>query len=290
MKAIATYTRTKAIMERHKLSFKKSLGQNFLIDVNILEKIVHKAGIDDNSFVIEIGPGIGALTEQLALKANQVHAFEIDGRLIEVLNETLDPYDNVSLYHQDILEADLISLIKEKAAAGQEVHVVANLPYYITTAILMKLLKDQAPIDTITVMMQKEVAARMAAGPNTKDYGSLSIAVQYLTESKVVMDVPKTCFVPQPNVDSAILQLHRRKEKAVDVSNEDLFFTLMQASFGQRRKTIRNNLKREFEDRINSGQLDQLLEQAGIEPSRRGESLSIEEFARLANTFDSFLN
>ncbi|GAA0467294.1 16S rRNA (adenine(1518)-N(6)/adenine(1519)-N(6))-dimethyltransferase RsmA [Alkalibacillus silvisoli] len=286
MKPIATITRTKAIMERHNLSFKKSLGQNFLIDVNILENIVSKANVDDKSIVIEIGPGIGALTEQLAKQAQHVYAFEIDGRLIEVLEDTLAPYDNVTVINQDILEVDLEAFIEENVQQGQSVQVVANLPYYITTPILMKLLSSHLPIDSITVMMQKEVAARMSADANTKDYGSLSIAVQYYTTSKVVMNVPKTCFIPQPNVDSAILQLTVRREPYIQVENEDLYFEVVQASFGQRRKTLKNNLKRAFEDKLDTERLGRVFNEANIEPSRRGESLTLEEFAKLADAFD----
>ncbi len=282
-KPIATITRTKEIMERHGLGFKKSLGQNFLIDPNVLKKIVAKAGVDENTIALEIGPGIGALTEHLAFEAKHVYAFEIDQRLIDVLKDTLAPYEHVTVYHQDILEADIKSFLQDKVNADEQVRVVANLPYYITTPILMKLLRDELPIHSMTVMMQKEVADRMAAGPNTKEYGSLSIAVQYYTESNVVMTVPKTCFIPQPNVDSAILQLVKREKPLVGIADEALFFELVQASFGQRRKTIKNNLQREFKDRLSKDQFIELFEESGIEPSRRGESLSIEEFAILSN-------
>ncbi|MDQ0352647.1 16S rRNA (adenine1518-N6/adenine1519-N6)-dimethyltransferase [Alkalibacillus filiformis] len=289
MKPIATITRTKAIMERHNLSFKKSLGQNFLIDVNILENIVSKADVDEDCIVIEVGPGIGALTEQIAKKAKHVYAFEIDGRLIDVLEDTLSPYHNVTVYQQDILEVDLQSFIEEHVKQGEKVKVVANLPYYITTPILMKLLTSHLPVDSITVMMQKEVAARMSADPNSKDYGSLSIAVQYYTTSKVVMNVPKTCFMPQPNVDSAILQLNVRSQPKVHVEHEGLYFEIVQASFGQRRKTLKNNLKRAFSDEIDGETLDGLFKEASIDPSRRGESLSLEEFAELANVFNHYV-
>ncbi|SEQ10051.1 16S rRNA (adenine(1518)-N(6)/adenine(1519)-N(6))-dimethyltransferase RsmA [Piscibacillus halophilus] len=289
-KPIATITRTKAIMEKYGLGFKKSLGQNFLVDANVLKKIVAKAGVDEKTIAIEIGPGIGALTEQLAHEAKHVYAFEIDQRLMEVLDDTLSPYSNVTVFNQDILEADLETFLHEKYQEGYQVKVVANLPYYITTPILMKLLRDELPIHSMTVMMQKEVADRMAAEPNTKNYGSLSIAVQYYTESKVVMNVPKTCFIPQPNVDSAILQLTKRDEPLIYVEDEALFFEVVQASFGQRRKTIKNNLQREFKDRLSQKQFEQIFEESGIEPQRRGESLSIEEFAKLSNVCYKILN
>ena len=280
-KPIATFSRTKEIMEKHNLSFKKSLGQNFLIDANILKKIVKKAGVTDQTTVIEIGPGIGALTEQLALEAKRVIAIEIDQRFIDVLEDTLQTFDNIKVLNEDILKVDIQSLIEEHSDDQEDIRVVANLPYYITTPILMKLLMEPSPIHSLTVMMQKEVADRMAATPNTKEYGSLSIAVQYFTESNVVMTVPKTCFTPQPNVDSAILQLVKREQPPVDVSDEELFFKVVQGSFKQRRKTLKNNLQKVFEDQLTKEQLANVFEKANIEPSRRGESLSIQEFADL---------
>ena len=280
-KPIATYSRTKEIMDKHKLSFKKSLGQNFLIDSNILKKIVDKAGVTDDTTVIEIGPGIGALTEQLALKAKEVFAIEIDQRFIGVLNDTLQGFQNIQVMNEDILKVDLNAFIAEKMPEASDVRVVANLPYYITTPILMKLLMENSPIHSITVMMQKEVAARMAAKPNSKEYGSLSIAVQYYTTSNVVMTVPKTCFIPQPNVDSAILQLVKRDRPPVEVTDEELFFEVVQKSFQQRRKTLKNNLQKGFQDRVSKEQLQNVFNQAAIEPSRRGESLSMEEFSTL---------
>ncbi|PKR77491.1 16S rRNA (adenine(1518)-N(6)/adenine(1519)-N(6))-dimethyltransferase [Halalkalibacillus sediminis] len=288
-KPVATITRTKQIMKDHHLSFKKSLGQNFLIDVNVLEKIVSKAGVDEDSVVIEIGPGIGALTEQLAKKAKRVYAFEIDQRLEKVLEETMQPYDNVEIIFEDILKVDLEKFFKENIDASERVQIVANLPYYITTAILMKLLMERLPIHSYTVMMQKEVAARMAASPNTKDYGSLSIAIQYYTKSSVLMTVPKTCFMPQPNVDSSILHLEQRAEPAVKTKNDDLFFELVKASFGQRRKTLKNNLQRAFSDRLSKEDLAEVFQGSGIEPSRRGESLTLEEFAQLADASEEII-
>ncbi|TCT18150.1 dimethyladenosine transferase [Melghiribacillus thermohalophilus] len=284
-KAIATPNRTREILAKFHFSFKKSLGQNFLIDVNILENIVKYAGIDEHCGVIEIGPGIGALTEQLAKKADRVLAFEIDQRLIPVLKETLKDYPNVTVRNEDILKADIRKILLEYFRKDQPVKVVANLPYYITTPILMKLLMDQLPITDITVMIQKEVALRMSAQPGTKDYGSLSIAVQYFTIPKIVMNVPKTVFMPQPNVDSAVLHLDMRDEPPVEVKNERYFFDLVQACFAQRRKTIMNNLSRHFHTRLSKEGIADILSSAKIEPNRRGESLTMAEFARLANHF-----
>lgn len=284
-KFIATPTKTKEILNKYKFSFKKSLGQNFLIDVNILENIINHANIDSDAGAIEIGPGIGALTEQLAIHADKVVAFEIDQRLLPILEDTLGAYSNVEIIHQDILQANVASVIQTHFKPSQPVHIVANLPYYITTPILMKLLRDRLPVDSITVMIQKEVAERMAAEPNTKSYGSLTIAVQYYTHAKVVMTVPKTVFNPQPNVDSSILQLELREKPAVQVEDEDFFFAVVKASFAQRRKTLRNNLTNFFNDELDKASISNVLERIGIDGTRRGESLDIEEFALVANTF-----
>lgn len=286
---IATPSRTKEILNKYKFTFKKSLGQNFLVDVNILQNIVKHAGIDKDSGAIEIGPGIGALTEQLAIHADKVVAFEIDQRLLPILKDTLGDYSNINLIHQDILEANVKEIIEENFAPDQKVHVVANLPYYITTPILMKLIQDKLPVSSITVMIQKEVAERMAAEPNTKSYGSLTIALQYYTEAEVVMVVPKTVFMPQPNVDSAILKLNLREKPPVHVQDEDFFFDIIKASFAQRRKTLQNNLKSFFKDKYDKDMITDILLQSGIDAKRRGESLSIEEFAHLANTFTNAL-
>lgn len=282
---IATPSKTKEILQKYRFTFKKSLGQNFLIDGNILVKVMQKAGIDKSCGAIEIGPGIGALTEQLAIHADQVVAFEIDQRLLPILQDTLHDYDNVHIIHQDILKADIQAVMDEYFKPGQPVHVVANLPYYITTPILMKLLQQHLPITSLTVMMQKEVADRMAAEPNSKSYGSLSIAVQYYTNAKVLMHVPKTVFMPQPNVDSSILQLSMRKTPPVTVDDETYFFQFVQACFAQRRKTLRNNLIIFFKQRLPKEMIEEVLLQSGIDGSRRGESLRMEEFASLANAF-----
>ncbi|MCM3262427.1 16S rRNA (adenine(1518)-N(6)/adenine(1519)-N(6))-dimethyltransferase RsmA [Paenibacillus lautus] len=283
MEDISTPRRTKEIISRHGFSFKKSLGQNFLIDQNILYKIVEAAGLDEDKGALEIGPGIGALTEKLAQTAGTVTAVEIDQRLIPILREVLEPYGNVRVHHGDVLKVDLHELFRQDFADVSKVSVVANLPYYVTTPILMKLLEEKLPLENIVVMIQKEVAERMAAAPGSKDYGSLSIAVQYYSEPKLVCIVPHTVFIPQPNVESAVIRLAVREQPPVRVEDERFFFEVVQASFAQRRKTIANNLKSRFFPGEGRERLEQLLQEAGIEPSRRGETLSIEEYARLSN-------
>lgn len=282
---IATPSRTKKILHKYGFSFKKSLGQNFIIDANILERIIEQVEITKTSGVIEIGPGIGSLTEQLALHSKKVLAYEIDQRLLPILEDTLSDYDNIEIVHQDVLKANLNEAINEHLADVTDIHLVANLPYYITTPILMNVLQQNTPIQSMTVMLQKEVADRMAAVPNTKAYGSLSIAVQYYTEAKVLMDVPKTVFVPQPNVVSSVLKLEKRATPPVDVTDEKQFFAIVQASFVHRRKTLRNNLLTYFKNQYDKDEVSRRLDEAGIDGSRRGESLSMEEFAKLANAF-----
>lgn len=282
---IATPKKTKEIMKKYGFSFKKSLGQNFLVDTNILDNIIAHAEIDKQSGVIEIGPGIGSLTEQLAINANKVVAYEIDQRLVPILADTLSTYENVEIINEDILKVDLVEAVKANFSADLTVHIVANLPYYITTPILMNVLEQGPRIETITVMLQKEVAARMAAKPGTKEYGSLSIAVQYYTETELVMDVPKTVFMPQPNVISSVLKLTMRKTPLVEVKHEQFFFKVVRGSFKHRRKTLRNNLVTHFEGIYSKDEINQILLTTEIDGTRRGESLSIEEFALLANTF-----
>ena len=283
-KDIATPVRTKEILEKYGFSFKKSLGQNFLIDPNILRNIVSHANLTENSGAIEVGPGIGALTEHLAREAKKVVSFEIDQRLLPVLEDTLSPYDNVKIVHSDILKADVAQVIEEEMPGIEDIMVVANLPYYVTTPILMKLLNDRLPIRGFVVMMQKEVADRITAKPGTKAYGSLSIAIQYYVTAEIAMVVPKTVFMPQPNVDSAVIRLIKHENPPVKVIDEDFLFEVSRASFAQRRKTILNNLQNGL---INGKQNKELilkaLEEAGIEPSRRGETLSIQEFGKLAD-------
>lgn len=283
-KDIATPVRTKEILEKYGFSFKKSLGQNFLIDPNILRNIVSHANLTENSGAIEVGPGIGALTEHLAREAKKVVSFEIDQRLLPVLEDTLSPYDNVKIVHSDILKADVVKVIEEEMPGIEDIMVVANLPYYVTTPILMKLLNDRLPIRGFVVMMQKEVADRITAKPGTKAYGSLSIAIQYYVTAEIAMVVPKTVFMPQPNVDSAVIRLIKHENPPVKVIDEDFLFEVSRASFAQRRKTILNNLQNGLVNgKQNKELILQALEEAGIEPSRRGETLSIQEFGKLAD-------
>ena len=281
---IADYSVTKAVLERHGFTFKKSFGQNFLTDTNILQKIVDTAEIDKNVNVIEIGPGIGALTEFLAENAAEVMAFEIDERLVPILEDTLRDHDNVKVINEDVLKADLQTRVKEFENPNLPIKVVANLPYYITTPILMHLIESKIPFAEFVVMMQKEVADRISAEPNTKAYGSLSIAVQYYMTAKVAFVVPRTVFVPAPNVDSAILKMTRRKQPLVEVKDEDFFFRVSKASFLHRRKTLWNNLTSHFgKSEEVKNKLEQALENAAIKPSIRGEALSISDFARLSD-------
>ncbi len=283
-KDIATPLRTQEILKKYGFSFKKSLGQNFLIDPNILRNIVSHAELTKESAAIEIGPGIGALTEHLARSAGKVISFEIDQRLLPVLADTLSPYDNVKIIHSDILKADVSNILAEECENYNDIMVVANLPYYVTTPILLKLLMDKLSIRGMVVMMQKEVADRISAVPGTKAYGSLSIAVQYYMQAEVVMTVPKTVFMPQPNVDSAVLRLLRREKPPVEVINEAFFFEVTRSSFAQRRKTILNNLQSQLENgKAKKEQILSALAEVNIDPTRRGETLSIVEFGRLAD-------
>jgi len=283
-KDIATPKRTQEILKKYGFSFKKSLGQNFLIDPNILHNIVSHADLTKESAAIEIGPGIGALTEHLARKAGQVVAFEIDQRLLPVLEDTLSPYNNVAIVHSDILKANVTEVMQEKLASYEDVMVVANLPYYVTTPILIKLLMEKLPIRGMVVMMQKEVADRITAKPSTKAYGSLSIAIQYYMAAEIAMTVPKTVFMPQPNVDSAVIKLTRHKQAPVKVIDEDFLFTVSRSSFAQRRKTILNNLQSQLPHGKEKKELIlKALSEANIDPTRRGETLTIQEFGKLAD-------
>ena len=285
---IADHSVTRAILERHGFTFKKSFGQNFLTDTNILQKIVDTAEIDKKVNVIEIGPGIGALTEFLAESAAEVMAFEIDDRLVPILADTLRDFDNVTVVNQDILKVDLAQYIAEFKDPDLPIKIVANLPYYITTPILMHLIESGIPFSEFVVMMQREVADRISAQPNTKAYGSLSIAVQYYMTAKVAFVVPRTVFVPAPNVDSAILKMVRRDQPAVAVQDEKFFFKISKASFVHRRKTLWNNLTSHFgKTEETKAKLTAALEQAELSPSVRGEALSLEEFARLADALKS---
>ncbi|MFC0216136.1 16S rRNA (adenine(1518)-N(6)/adenine(1519)-N(6))-dimethyltransferase RsmA [Paenibacillus chartarius] len=286
---IASPKRTNDVLKRHGIKLKKSLGQNFLIDQNVLNRIVGAAELDESKGAIEIGPGIGALTQQLAKQAGRVVAIEIDQRLLPILEETLEPYPNAAVVHGDVLQVDMKQLFAERFAGVSGVSVVANLPYYITTPIIMKLLEDRLPLENIVVMIQKEVAERMAAKPGGKDYGSLSIAVQYYCEPELVTIVPHTVFIPQPNVDSAVIRLKVRKEPPVQTVDEAFFFDVVQASFVQRRKTIYNNLAARYFSKENKAELETVLHSCGIEPSRRGETLSMAEYALLSDALHAHL-
>jgi len=281
---IADHSVTRAILERHGFTFKKSFGQNFLTDTNILQKIVDTAEIDKNVNVIEIGPGIGALTEFLAESAAEVMAFEIDDRLVPILADTLRDFDNVTVVNQDILKVDLAQYIAEFKNPDLPIKVVANLPYYITTPILMHLIESGIPFSEFVVMMQKEVADRISAQPNTKAYGSLSIAVQYYMTAKVAFIVPRTVFVPAPNVDSAILKMVRREQPAVEVQDEKFFFKVTKASFVHRRKTLWNNLTSYFgKSEEVKAKLENALAKANLAANVRGEALDLAAFARLSD-------
>ena len=279
---ISNIIRTQDILRRHDFNFKKKFGQNFLTDHNILTKITQTAELSKEVNVIEIGPGIGSLTQYLLEEAAEVMAFEIDKSLIPILEETMAPYDNFTLVLADILKVDLLSEIQKFKNPNLPIKVVANLPYYITTPILMHLIESKIPFSEFVVMMQKEVADRIAASPKTKAYGSLSIAVQYYMEASVAFIVPRTVFIPAPNVDSAILKMVRREAPLVEVEDEEWFFKTMHSSFVHRRKTLMNNLQAAF-GKESKPEIEKLLAQAEISPTIRGEALSIEEFAKLAD-------
>lgn len=288
---IATPTRTKELLNKYGFSFKKSLGQNFLIDANVIRNIIHSSGIDKTSGVIEIGPGMGSLTEQLAKYSKKVLAFEIDQRLLPVLDDSLSDYDNVTIVNEDILKADVKHYVETHLSDCDEIFVVANLPYYITTPILMGLLEQQLNIKSYVVMMQKEVGERLTAKPSTKSYGSLSIAIQYYTDVERVMIVPKGVFMPPPNVDSLVVKLTTLPTPRVTVEDEALYFKLTRGAFVQRRKTILNNYMSLIKDsKLHKEEIIAWLEASNVVPTRRGESLSLEEYAQLANSMKNFPN
>ncbi|WP_438309233.1 16S rRNA (adenine(1518)-N(6)/adenine(1519)-N(6))-dimethyltransferase RsmA [Staphylococcus pseudintermedius] len=290
-KDIATPSRTRALLNQYGFNFKKSLGQNFLIDVNIINRIIDASGIDHMTGVIEIGPGMGSLTEQLAKNAQHVLAFEIDQRLIPVLDDTLSPYNNVTVINEDILKANVAEAIQQHLSHCEKIMVVANLPYYITTPILLTLLEQDLNIDGYVVMMQKEVGERLNAQVGTKAYGSLSIVAQYYTETSRVLTVPKTVFMPPPNVDSIVVKLMKRESPIVDVDNPNAFFKMTKGAFSQRRKTIYNNYQNLFENgKEQKETIMQWLERADMDPKRRGETLSIQEYARLYAELENFPN
>lgn len=280
---ISNRAETQSILKKHDFRLKKSLGQNFLIEPKILDKIVAKAAIDKKTGVIEIGPGIGALTQKLAENAGKVVALEIDKLLIPILKETLSEYDNVSVINIDVLQASINDIIQTELNQYESIKVVANLPYYITSSIIMKILEEKLAIDSITVMVQKEVAERINANPGGKDYGSLTLLIRFYADTKILFHVPSSVFLPKPNVDSAILQLNIRQNPPVKVVNEKFFLKTIKASFAQRRKTIYNNLVHNLIGKEYKEELEQVLKAIEIDPKRRAETLSIEEFAKLSN-------
>ena len=273
---------TIAVLQRYGFNFQKKYGQNFLIDTHVLDKIIGAAEIGKDDFVLEIGPGIGTMTQYLAEAAREVVAVEIDTKLIPILEDTLKEYDNVTVLNEDILKVDIRKIAEEKNG-GKPIKVVANLPYYITTPIIMGLFESEVPLDSITVMVQKEVADRMQVGPGTKDYGALSLAVQYYAEPYIVANVPPNCFIPRPAVGSAVIRLTRYQEKLVKVNDSTFMFKIIRASFNQRRKTLQNGLYNSSELRIPKEKTVAALEEMGLTPTIRGEKLSLEEFAKLSD-------
>ena len=276
--------KTIEVIQKYQFAFQKRFGQNFLIDAHVLEKIVSAAGITKDDCVLEIGPGIGTMTQYLAESAGQVIAVEIDTNLLPILADTLKDYSNVQVINQDILKVDINELVKEYNN-GRPIKVVANLPYYITTPIIMGLFESNVPIDNITVMVQKEVADRMQVGPGSKDYGALSLAVQYYASPYIVANVPPNCFIPRPNVGSAVIRLTRYQEPPVQVKDPKLMFKLIRASFNQRRKTLQHGLNNSPEISFSKEEITKAIESLGVSPSVRGEALSLEQFAQLANYF-----
>jgi 16S rRNA (adenine1518-N6/adenine1519-N6)-dimethyltransferase len=275
-------TNTMAVINKYGFAFQKKFGQNFLIDSNVVEKIVREAGVTKDDFVLEIGPGIGTMTQILCEQAREVAAVEIDTNLIPILRDTLSEYDNVTVINEDILKVDINALAQEKNG-GRPIKVVANLPYYITTPIIMGLFESHVPIDSITIMVQKEVADRMQVGPGTKDYGALSLAVQYYADPQVVLVVPASCFMPRPNVDSAVIRLTRHEKCPVEVTDEKLMFQIIRASFNQRRKTLANGLNNSSEIRLPKDVITESITQLCGNPSIRGEALTLAQFAELSN-------
>lgn len=273
---------TIAVLQKYKFNFQKKFGQNFLIDTHVLDKIIDAAGITKEDFVLEIGPGIGTMTQYLCENAREVVAVEIDKNLIPILEDTLSDYRNVTVINQDILKLDIPALAKEKND-GKPIKVVANLPYYITTPIIMGLFESHVPIDSITVMVQKEVADRMQVGPGTKDYGALSLAVQFYAKPQIVANVPPNCFMPRPNVGSAVIRLTRHEEVPVQVDDEKLMFHIIRASFNQRRKTLANGLSNAPQVHLSKEEIQECIAELGEPLTIRGEALTLEQFAALSN-------
>ncbi len=285
MATLGNPSNTIEILQKYQFQFQKKFGQNFLIDSHVLEKIIHKARITKEDCVIEIGPGIGTMTQYLAESAGQVIAIEIDKNLIPILEDTLSSYHNVTIINEDVLKVDIRKLAEEKNQ-GRPIKVVANLPYYITTPIVMGLLESHVPLDSITIMVQKEVAQRMQEGPGSKEYGALSLAVQYYAKPEIVANVSPNCFMPRPGVGSAVIRLTCHEKPPVEVKNEKFMFDLIRASFNQRRKTLVNGLGNAANIKVTKEQAAKALETLGLSPSLRGEALSLEQFARLSNLLE----
>ena len=277
------------VLQKYNFDFQKRFGQNFLIDTHVLEKIIASANITKDDFVLEIGPGIGTMTQYLAEAAREVAAVEIDNTLIPILADTLKDWDNVTVINNDVLKVDLRQLAIEKNG-GRPIKVVANLPYYITTPIIMGLFENKVPIDSITIMVQKEVADRMQVGPGTKDYGALSLAVQYYAKPQIVANVPPNCFMPRPKVGSAVIRLEKYEQPPVQVKDEKLMFRIIRASFNQRRKTLVNGLKNSQELSFTKEEIEKALTVCGLSLNVRGEALTLEQFAELANAFYDLKN
>ena len=282
MEKLSNPQRTIEVIKKYEFCFQKKFGQNFLIDGHVLDKIIAGAGVTKDDMVLEIGPGIGTMTQYLAEAAGKVVAVEIDRNLLPILQETLADYDNVKVIHADVLSLDLEKLVQEENG-GRPIKVVANLPYYITTPIIMALFEQHVPLANVTVMVQKEVAARMKSGPGSKDYGALSLAVQYYAEPYIVANVPCNCFMPRPNVDSAVIRLTRYEEPPVQVKDEKMLFKIIRASFNQRRKTLQNGLINSSELNFTKDQIAAAIAEAGFSPSVRGEALTLEQFAKLTD-------
>lgn len=284
MATLGNPQKTIEIIQKYEFAFQKKFGQNFLIDTHVLEKIIAAAGVTEDDCVLEIGPGIGTMTQYLAEHARSVAAVEIDKNLIPILQETLKEYENITVINDDILKVD-INKLTEEYNGGRPIKVVANLPYYITTPIIMGLFEGGVPIDNITVMVQKEVAERMQVGPGSKDYGALSLAVQYYADAYIVANVPPNCFIPRPGVGSAVIRLTRHKEPPVEVDDPKLMFKLIRASFNQRRKTLQNGLNNSPELPFAKDEIADAIESLGVTPQIRGEALTLKQFADLSNYF-----
>ena len=274
------------VLQKYHFNFQKKFGQNFLINTSILEEIIDAAEITREDFVLEIGPGIGTMTQYLCEAAREVVAVEIDTNLIPILGDTLSAYDNVEVMNADILKVDIAKLADERNG-GKPIKVVANLPYYITTPIIMGLFESHVPIDSITIMVQKEVADRMQEGPGSKEYGALSLAVQYYAKPEIVVNVPPSCFIPQPKVGSAVIRLARHENPPVDVDNEKLMFQVIRASFNQRRKTLANGLNNFGSFSLGKEEIQKSIEELGVPVNIRGEALSLEQFAKLSNIINA---